>query len=235
MASKAAFFLSVLIRARGLVAARARLPKPRTSFLRSFTSISTHVKSNYSELLLIVARRQRVRVLKLCRKQCSDSLASGDARDDSGAPAICNYRGNTGCGRKFYCLQFRDHATYGKPAFFGTNETSCVCDISNHANPFVRMIHQSVNTCEQDQQFSFCQDRDLGREAIIVPEAQFLYCHRIVFVNNRHDVFAFEQTPQCVLRILMTGATVQVVMREQELRNVKLMFCEHRRIQMHQL
>ena len=74
------------------------------------------------------------------------------------------------------------------------NETSCVRDIGNDRNPFAGMIHQSVNTCKQDEQFGFCQHRDLGRETVVVPKAQLLHCHRIVFVNDRHDILAFEQT-----------------------------------------
>jgi hypothetical protein len=34
---------------------------------------------------------------------------------------------------------------------------------------------------------------------------------------------------------LVAGTTVEIAMREQKLRNVKLMFCEHRGIQMHHL
>src|SRR5262249_34477349 len=54
-------------------------------------------------------------------------------------------------------------------------------------------------------------------------------------VNDWHDVLAFEETSQCVFRILMAAPTVDVAMREQKLRNVELMFCEHRGIEMHQL
>src|SRR6266705_4646799 len=101
MASKAAFFLSVLIRA----SARARLPELRTSFLRSSVSISTQVKSNYSKFSLSPLKRARIRLLSQHRKQCSDSLARSDPRDDSGAPTVCNHRWDAGCGRKFYRLE----------------------------------------------------------------------------------------------------------------------------------
>src|SRR5439155_132728 len=144
MASKAAFFLSVLIRASARAATRARLPQLRTSFLRSSASISTQVKSNYSKLSLW-SLKASVSLLSPHRKQCSDSLARRDPRDDSGAPAVCDYCWDAACRRKFYCIEFRDHAAHREPAFFRTNETSCVRDISDHRNPFAGMILQSVN------------------------------------------------------------------------------------------
>src|SRR6266853_1769153 len=234
MASKAAFFRSVLIRASARAAARARLPRSKTSLLRS------SISKQGEKLIASISHSRRskracVRLLSPHRKQCSDSLARRDPRDDSGAPAVCDYCWDAGCGRKFYCIEFRDHAAHREPAFFRTNETSCVRDISDHRNPFAGMIHQPVNACKHDEQFCFCQHRDLGREAVVIPKAQLLHCHRIVLVNDWHDVLAFEQTPQCVFRILMAGATVQVAMREQKLRNVELMLCKHRGIEMHHL
>src|SRR5437667_10469062 len=193
MASKAAFFLSVLIRASARAATRARLPQLRTSFLRSSASISTQVKSNYSKLSLW-SLKASVSLLSPHRKQCSDSLARRDPRDDSGAPAVCDHCGNSGCGRKFYGIEFRDHAAHRDPAFFAANETIRVGDIGDHRNPFAGAIHQSINTCKHNEQFGFHQHRDLGREAVVVSEAQLLYRHRIVFINDRHDILAFEQT-----------------------------------------
>ena len=57
------------------------------------------------------------------------------------------------------------------------------------------MIHQAVNAGKHDEQFGFRQHRDFGREAVVVPKAQFFHCDRVVFVNDRYDVLAFEQTP----------------------------------------
>src|SRR5262249_59646142 len=104
--------------------------------------------------------------------------------------------------------------------FFPTNKTSCVCNIDDHRNPFSGVVHESVNACKHDEQFSFRQHRDLGRKTVVVPKAQLLHCHGVIFVNDWHDIFAFEQTPQCVSSILMAGATVKGAMCEQKLSNI---------------
>src|SRR5204863_7174422 len=165
----------------------------------------------------------------------SNSLARRDPRNDSCTPTVCDHRWDASCRGKSYCLEFRNHTAHRKPAFFLANEMNCVPDIRYHWNPLAGMVHQSVNTCKQDEQLSFRQHRDFRRKSVVVAKSQLFQRHRIVFVNDRHNVLAFEQTAQRVLRILMTDTTIQVAVCEQELCNVKVVSCEHRGIKMHQL
>src|SRR6266480_7787420 len=143
MASKAAFFRSVLIRASARAAARARLPKSKTSFLKS--SISK--QNSLLESLSFADPSERASDFSARnKKHCSHSLARRNPRDDSGASAVRDHCGNSGCGRKFYGIEFRDHTAHRDRAFFAANETIRVRDIGDHRDPFAGMIHQSVNT-----------------------------------------------------------------------------------------
>src|SRR5438067_10524386 len=168
MATKAAFFRSVLICASARAAARARLPKSKTSLLRSSIAKqnlwleSLHFRRSSEPASGFSARN---------KKHCSNSLARRNTWEDSGAPAIRDHCGNSGCGRKFYGIEFRDHAAHRDRAFFAANETIRVGDIGDYRNPFAGMIYQSVNTCKHNEQYGFHQYRNLGKATMVVPEA----------------------------------------------------------------
>src|SRR5260370_13723545 len=129
------------MRASARAAARARWPKSRTSFFRSF--ILGRTKDNQPKPLIFAPQSERPSdSLALRRKPCPDALARGDPWNDSGAPAVCDNRRDAGSGRASYSIVFRNHAADREPTFFLVNTSSPVPAAANAPNPLTTTFNQ---------------------------------------------------------------------------------------------
>ncbi len=80
-------------------------------------------------------------------------------------------------------------------------------------------VEKSVDVREDDQEVGFDEVGDHGREVVIVPEADLLHHHRVVFIDDRDDAM-LQQRHQRVARVEIPPAVGEVVAGEQDLRHL---------------
>ena len=68
------------------------------------------------------------------------------------------------------------------------------------SNAEKRRILQAVDARENDEQVGIDEDGDLGGEAVIVAEIDLLDGHRVVLVDDRHDIAAGKEVGEGVAR-----------------------------------
>src|SRR5262249_39223218 len=101
-------------------------------------------------------------------------------------------------------------------------------------NPVSLTIQKSVDTGQDNQKARPAQNRNLSRQAVIIAESQFINGDRIIFVDDRYDVPESKKPLQCIPRILVACAAIEVVVGKQELSDVQTMPGKERRVKLHQ-
>ncbi len=90
------------------------------------------------------------------------------------------------------------------------------------------------STGQDDEQISAGEDGDFGRKPVVIAEAQFLDGHAVVFVDDGNDAAMFEQAVERVLGVGVTGAAVEVLVGEEQLRDGEPVRGEMRLVDVHQ-
>jgi hypothetical protein len=80
---------------------------------------------------------------------------------------------------------------------------------------------EAVGACEEKQEAGLHELRNLGGEAVVVTEAQFLDGDGVVLVDDRDDSGGTEQTGQRDTRVATATGVKDIVMREQQLGGAK--------------
>lgn len=147
-----------------------------------------------------------------------DAFSGEDVGQALGVAAVGDVDFDPCLGGEFHGFEFRTHPAHGEFSFVVTDVAEGGVDVGNFGDELVGgRVEQAVDAGEQDHATGADQFRDVNREHVVVPEAEFADRDRIVFVDDREDAGFLEEAVEGVEKISGAGFRLDVLGGEEDL------------------